>query len=60
MRKNHLDVETVLAAATERFITRFHSVERELNYQGKKLGEANLAEMDQIWERLKLTTPSSR
>jgi len=59
VRKNHLDVETVLAAATERFITRFHSRERELNSQGKKLGEANLAEMDQIWERLKLT-PSSR
>ena len=29
VRKNKLDAETVLAAATEKFITRFHALERE-------------------------------
>jgi len=52
-RKNHLDAETVLTAATEKFIARFHAMERELAKQGKKLGESNLAAMDEIWNRVK-------
>jgi MazG family protein len=52
-RKNHLDAETVLTAATEKFIARFHAMERELAKQGKKLGESNLAAMDEIWNQVK-------
>lgn len=52
-RKNHLDAETVLSAATEKFIARFHAMERELEKQGKKLGESDLAAMDEIWNRVK-------
>ena len=52
-RKNKLDAETVLAAATEKFITRFHVMERELLRAGKKLGEADLATLDEIWNRVK-------
>ena len=53
VRKNQLDAETVLAAATEKFIARFHALERELEKQGRKLGEADIAEMDEIWNRVK-------
>ncbi|MGH8093518.1 MAG: nucleoside triphosphate pyrophosphohydrolase [Chthoniobacterales bacterium] len=54
IRKSALDAETVLAAATEKFIARFHTVERELRKQGRQLGEVDLAAMDEIWNRVKL------
>ncbi len=53
VRKRQLDAETVLAAATEKFIARFHALERELEKQGRQLGEVDLAAMDEIWNRLK-------
>jgi nucleoside triphosphate diphosphatase len=53
VRKNKLDAETVLATATEKFITRFHALERELQKQGRKLGEVDLAAMDEVWNRVK-------
>lgn len=56
-RKSHLDAETVLAAATEKFIARFHALERELQQQGGKLGEADLAALDEIWNRVKKAPP---
>jgi MazG family protein len=52
-RKNNVDAESALAAATEKFVNRFHVVEEELKRRGKKLGEADLEEMDEIWNRLK-------
>jgi MazG family protein len=54
VRKNKLDAETVLATATEKFITRFHALERDLKKQGRKLGEVDLAGLDEIWNRLKM------
>ncbi|HEY3662633.1 MAG TPA: nucleoside triphosphate pyrophosphohydrolase [Chthoniobacterales bacterium] len=53
VRKRQLDAETVLAAATEKFIARFHALELELEKQGRRLGEVDLAAMDEIWNRLK-------
>lgn len=53
VRKRQLDAETVLAAATEKFIARFHALESELEKQGRQLGEVDLAAMDEIWNRLK-------
>jgi len=55
-RKNALDAETILASATEKFINRFHAMERELEKEGKRLGQVDLATMDKIWDRVK-TTP---
>ena len=52
-RKNNIDAEGALAASTEKFIARFHGVEKELKQRGKKLGESDLEEMDEIWNRLK-------
>jgi MazG family protein len=53
VRKYNLDAETVLAAATEKFIARFHEVERELEKRGQNLGEADLPTMDAIWNQVK-------
>lgn len=50
-RKLHVDAETSLAAATNRFIKRFQAVERELGE--KKMEETPLAELDRIWDRIK-------
>ena len=52
-RKNGLDAETLLAAATEKFIARFHEMEGELEKRGLKLGEVELFTLDEIWNRVK-------
>lgn len=52
-RKNKLNAELILHAATEKFVRRFSKMEDELQHQGKKLGEADLAELDAIWNRIK-------
>ena len=52
-RKNGLDAETVLQAATDKFVERFNRLEGELQKNGTKLGEADLVEMDAIWNRVK-------
>jgi MazG family protein len=53
-RKSELDAETALQTATDKFVSRFNKVEDELRGRGKKLGEAGLKELDQIWNAVKL------
>jgi MazG family protein len=50
-RKLHVDAETTLAAATNRFIKRFQAVERELG--DRKMEETPLEELDRIWDKIK-------
>jgi MazG family protein len=52
-RKCQLDAESTLQKATDKFVARFNLVEKELKAQGKKLGDANLPELDEIWNRVK-------
>ena len=52
-RKSGLDAEETLQTATDKFVARFNRVEDELRARGKKLGAANLAELDEIWNALK-------
>jgi MazG family protein len=52
-RKCKLDAESVLQAATDKFVRRFNRLEDELRAHGKKLGEVDLAEMDAIWNEIK-------
>jgi MazG family protein len=52
-RKTGLDAEETLQTATEKFVARFNRVEDELRSQGKKLGDANLEELDAIWNKIK-------
>jgi len=54
-RKNKLDAETSLQAATDKFVRRFNLLEDELKTRGKKLGEVGLAELDTIWNEVKMT-----
>jgi MazG family protein len=54
-RKCQLDAESVLQKATDKFVTRFNRLEDELRAQGKKLGDADLAELDAIWNKIKKT-----
>ena len=52
-RKCKLDAESALQAATDKFVARFDRLEDELQAQGKRLGDADLAELDEIWNRIK-------
>jgi MazG family protein len=52
-RKCKIDAESALQKATDKFVARFNRVEDELRRQGKRLGDVDLAEMDEIWERIK-------
>jgi MazG family protein len=52
-RKTHHDAETLLQAATDKFVQRFNALEDELKEQGKTLGEVGLEELDQIWNAQK-------
>jgi MazG family protein len=52
-RKSGLDAENALQQATDKFVERFNRVEDELRARGKKLGNPELAELDEIWNALK-------
>ncbi len=52
-RKCNLDAESTLQSATDKFVARFTRLEDELLAKGKRLGDVDLAELDQIWNRLK-------
>src|SRR5947209_3325197 len=52
-RKCKIDAESALQRATDKFVTRFNHVEDELKARGKKLGDVDLAEMDEIWNAIK-------
>lgn len=52
-RKSGLDAESALQQATDKFVERFNRVEDELRARGKKLGNPELAELDEIWNALK-------
>ncbi len=48
-----IPAEDALRKANKKFTRRFQLVEKELKNQGKKIEEATLEEMDEIWERVK-------
>lgn len=52
-RKQKLDAETLLQAATDKFVIRFHAMEDELRARGQILGEVGLEELDAIWNAQK-------
>ena len=59
-RKCKIDAESAVQAATEKFVARFNRLEDELKKRGRKLGDVDLAEMDAIWEAMKMTKPEQR
>src|SRR6266702_4242401 len=48
-RKSKLDAETALQSASDKFVRRFNLLEDKLRARGKKLGDADLDELDAIW-----------
>jgi MazG family protein len=52
-RKCKLDAESALQRATDKFVARFNRLEDELQRQGKRLGDADLVELDVIWNAIK-------
>ncbi len=52
-RKSGLDAESALQGATDKFVKRFGRVEDELRARGRKLGDAGLEELDEIWNAVK-------
>src|SRR5213082_3350545 len=52
-RKCKLDAESVLQAATDKFVGRFNEMEDRLRQRGRKLGQASLAELDSVWNDIK-------
>ena len=59
-RKCKLDAEMTLQKATDKFVVRFNRLEDELQSKGKRLGDVDLAELDQIWNRIKKTPNTQR
>ena len=55
-RKCKLDAESALQRATDKFVARFNRLEDELQRQGKRLGDADLVELDAIWNAIKRMT----
>lgn len=55
-RKRQLDAETLLQAATDKFVDRFHALEETLRAQGKKLGDVGLEVLDEIWNAQKMAS----
>jgi tetrapyrrole methylase family protein/MazG family protein len=45
-----------LQGATDKFVARFNRLEDELQRQGKRLGDVDLVEMDEIWNAIKRMT----
>ena len=52
-RKCRLDAESALQRGTDKFVTRFNRLEDQVQRQGKRLGDVDLAEMDAIWDEIK-------
>ena len=48
-----LDSEDLLRRTNTKFINRFKAIEKELVEKGKTIDEANLDEMDEIWDQIK-------
>jgi MazG family protein len=61
-RKIGIDAESALQHATDKFRDRFNQLEDELKARGKQLGGPDLAELDAIWEQIKMNrkTPNAQ
>jgi len=55
-RKCKLEAESVLQKATDKFVARFNRLEDELRARGKRLGDVDLAELDETWNAVKKMT----
>lgn len=54
IRKEGFGAEALLDGANQKFVSRFHAVESALRLQGKRLEDATLDEMEELWQKAKL------
>src|SRR5437899_1686384 len=47
------DIGKIIREASDKFVTRFNQLEDEVKARGKKLGDVDLSEMDEIWNAIK-------
>src|ERR1700688_3120606 len=59
-RKCKLEAESALQKATNKFVARFNRLEDDLRARGKRLGDVDLAELDEIWNQIKQTSNIER
>src|SRR4030043_1729781 len=52
-----INPEEALKKTLEKFISRFHYIERTLHQEGKSLQQSDLSEMDRLWEESKKYPP---
>ncbi len=52
-RKCKVNAEQALCAATDKFIARFAAVEQAVLAEGKEMAQLSMAELDEIWEKVK-------
>lgn len=52
-RHLHLDPEAALRKANQKFIRRFHAIERKLAEEGRTPLQSDLSEMDRLWNEAK-------
>jgi len=55
VRKEHLDAEVLLHAATTKFARRFQAMEREFAARGEQMETAGMDALEAAWERAKQT-----
>ncbi|MFV0416476.1 MAG: nucleoside triphosphate pyrophosphohydrolase [Chthoniobacterales bacterium] len=49
-RKSRLASEHLLSAATDKFVNRFHFIEKEIQAQGRCIEDYSLEALDELWE----------
>jgi MazG family protein len=52
-RKLGIESEAALAAANQKFVQRFHQMQQHLEAAGGSLGQSDLQQMDQAWDKAK-------
>ena len=52
-RKLDVDAEVALNRATDKFISRFDRIEKEVLEQGKDIKSMTMPELDAIWDKIK-------
>ena len=52
-----INPESALRLTNEKFINRFHYIEKKVNESGRKINESNLEEMDKYWNESKSQFP---
>jgi len=57
-RKLHLEPESALRAANEKFTTRFDALEADFERRGRSIHGATLDEMEAAWQRVKRAAAS--